>query len=595
MARCIGIDFGTTNSLISVVLSDRVESFLNEEGMPHSSAVGYDVSRVITGSEVRALISDVSANLAESIVRSPKAMLGKGKIFLAGRQFEPAEVVTDLMQFLFDDAAGKVPEGNDDIDFTRAVVSIPVAMDGRTRKELRDALLRAGIHVEQFVHEPLAALYAFLKDHPNFEEVMSLYQGKLALVFDWGGGTLDLTLCHVIEGAVTQIMNVGDNNVGGDYIDEAIRDFIVSKYMEMNSLEDSLDVNPGARAKLLHACERAKIQLSERATVVIYIPDYFLTSDYDPDIQYTFTRDELNEVSMKFISRGLNTITALTDKVNIDQRQISVCLATGGMVNMPCIKQSLLQIFGIERLEVSKKGDRIISEGCAWIANDNLRMSLAKPIEVVEARQSYLKVFKSGTRLPSEGEFIEQTLDMYCVDPRDAKAKFQIVRPQHVNKTAATDPRVTYENLTVGVDKLSKPFFERLTLTFNIDDNFIVEARGHSTLANDTDSCEIYDLEFSLALPINPDQNSSTSAVDYETLEMRVEGEVCARSNVTSKEKNQAAVPGEVLHTYKPRAFDPEFGDSTKIQNEEKLYYQPCSLCKRPFNHPDCKCSTVGG
>lgn len=108
-------------------------------------------------------------------------------------------------------------------------------------------------------------------------------------------------------------------------------------------------------------------------------------------------------------------------------------------------------------------------------------------------------------------------------------------------------------------------------------------------------SCLYCDEEFSLALPYNSDDAYSSSSDDYDTVKSHSEGEICSRANITSKYNHQAAVPGEVLKSYNPRAFDPEFGDSTKIQDEEKLYYQPCSLCKRPFNHPDCKCSTTGG
>ena len=592
MAKIIGIDFGTTNSLISVVLSGKVKSFLNDQRLPHPSVVCYDSKGIIVGREAKERLSDNVEGVLDNIVRSPKIMLGKGNLFISGREIQPSKVITDLMTFLKHDA-----EQNDDdsgADLSQAVVSIPVAMDGRARVELRDALLQAGIHTVQFVHEPLAAFYGYLKDQPDLDDKLRFYHDKLTLVFDWGGGTLDLTLCQLTDGAVTQVVNVGDNTVGGDFIDKAIKSYVLEQHTTNNNINSALPVNPGAKARLLHACEKAKIDLSDKEKILIYVPDYYAVDEEYRDIELFLTRENLDSVSQKYINRGLNAISDLLEKLNIDQRQIALCLATGGMVNMPAIKQRLLQLFSIDRLEVSSKGDRIISEGCAWIAHDDLRVSLAKPIEIVEARQSYYSVFKSGTPLPYEGEIITESLDMYCVDPRDGKAKFQIVRPEQIKKSAASDPRMTYDNLVVKVDDKAKAFFERINLDFTIDDNFIIGVTASSSLTNDTDHCEIYDLEFSLSLPdtssVKIKQCVNSTEEEINTNSIRENGAVCARSNVTQKKGKDALVPGEFLRTYNVRAFDPEQGSATPIQSEEKLFYQPCSICQRYYNHPECHC-----
>jgi molecular chaperone DnaK len=601
MTRAIGIDFGTTNSLISVVLDEQARSFLNEKGMPHPSSVCYDGNQVIVGTRAKERLDDTDSSANEGLVRSPKIQLAKDNLYINGREKDPVSIVTDLMRFLKENALSD--RASSDADLTHAVVSIPVAMDGRTRKKLRDALLQAGIHVVQFVHEPLAALYGYFKDQDDFKHTLSTYQGRLALVFDWGGGTLDLTLCRVVGGAVTQIMNLGDNEVGGDYVDEAILNYVLEKHAENENVPAGSVVEAGARAKLLNACEKAKIDLSSKESVFIYIDDYYLDGDFDGDIEVTLTRVDLAEISSHFVNRGLSCIDKILEKLNIDQRQISLCLATGGMVNMPMIRSRLEQIFSIDRLAISDKGDRIISEGCAWIAHDDLKMSLAKPIEIAEARGAFLPVFKSGTRLPIEGEAIYQQVGMYCVDPRDKKAKFKIVRPKDVNKTAIADDRLAYDLLVVNVDSKAKPFLERIILDFIIDDNFIVNVTATSTLVNDTSFCEIYDLEFSLALPEGgidtsdffdqgfEDEISSPEVGGVISRENVIREHVDSSGNFMLYKKQKEAVPGDYLHTYSPRSFDPENGESSKLQDDEKLYYQPCSLCKRRFNDPDCRCS----
>lgn len=593
MAKVIGIDFGTTNSLISVVLSGKVKSYLNDDRMPHPSVVSYQGGEVIVGREAKTSLAEHKGGVIENIVRSPKSMLGKESLFVSGREMTPATVVADLMRFL--KAEGEKVDSRDVADFSRAVVSIPVALDGRARIALRDAMLQAGINVVQFVHEPLAALYAFLKDQSNVEEKLAELEGKLVLVFDWGGGTLDLTVCQISNGIATQVMNKGDNEVGGDYVDSALRQYVIQTHLEENQVADKHPVTPGARAKLLDACERAKITLSNKENALIFIDDYYQVDEEWRDIEVTISRDELNELSQHVINRGFGDIENILSKLNIDQRQIALCLATGGMINMPAIKQRLLQRFSIDRLEVSKKGDRIISEGCAWIASDELRVSLAKPVEVVEARQSFYTIFREGTLLPREGDVIRESISMYCADPRDGKAKFQIVRPRQLGRRAAVDSRETYTNLTVKVDSASKPLLERLDLNCSIDDNFILNIDATSSLLGDKDHQEVYDLEFALALPesgVDNVGNDSPSKMEIGNKGHKRPGGIVARSNVTTSAAD-SAVPGELLREYKPRAFDPEFGNATKLQNEEKLFYQPCSICGRRFNHPDCNCGSL--
>jgi molecular chaperone DnaK len=597
MAKVIGIDFGTTNSLVSVVLSNKVKSYLDSDRRPHPSVVSYQGGRVVAGRDAKSILAEHTGGIIDNIVRSPKRMLGKGPLFVSGRKMSPASVVADLMRHL--KAEGESIDSSDVADFSRAVVSIPVAMDGRARVALRDAMLQAGINVVQFVHEPLAALYAYLKDQSNLRDKLAELNGKLVLVFDWGGGTLDLTVCQISRGIATQVMNVGDNEVGGDFVDNAIHQFVMEQHLEQNNIEEMPQLMPGAKAKLLEACERAKITLSEKENALIYVDDYFQTDEDWRDIEVVLTRTILEKLSHHTVNRGLQNIEALLSKLNIDQRQIALCLATGGMINMPAIRQRLEQLFSIDRLEISRKGDRIISEGCAWIASDELRVSLAKPVEVVEARQSFYTIFREGTLLPREGSFIRDSISMYCADPRDAKAKFQIVRPKQLNKRAAGDPRETYTNLTVAVEPNAKPLRERLELKCSIDDNFILKVDAFSSLIGDRDQQEIYDLEFALTLPeVGAIDNEDENKVDLELglKEIKEVGAVVARSNVIVHQgeyppDQDSPIPGELLYQYKPGAFDTRQMSATKLQEDEKLFYQPCSVCGLRFNHPDCRCS----
>ncbi|KGK43268.1 hypothetical protein LH51_01135 [Nitrincola sp. A-D6] len=420
------------------------------------------------------------------------------------------------------------------------------------------------------------------------------YHDKLVLVYDWGGGTLDLTLCHILDNRITQIANEGDNEVGGDYVDEAIVDYVLNTELKKRGLETTPPVQVGARARLLDFCEKAKIRLSTRSIEHIYVEDFFaFDDDTDPDIEIELAREDLDLISEHLINRGLSKIDELLKKLDIDQRRISLCLATGGMINMPRIKERLIEKFSIDRLNCSDRGDRIISEGCAWIAHDNARLTLAKPIEVREARNSYLKIFRAGTPLPIVGQGITEAIILYCVDPRDGKAKIQLCRPEKAQQMAAMDSRVTYDNLVVSVDTELKPFVERIELQLNIDHNLILSAKAKSGISQKITECEVYDLEFGLSLP-GKSQGETVSSELICSPHMPIyskQHKVVSTSNVSST-MTKSKIPGEFLRSYDSRAFDPEFGDATQLQHQESFYYIPCSTCKRYWNHPDCKCAS---
>lgn len=594
MAQKIGIDFGTTNSLISVILSEKPKYFVDARGLPIPSVVSYVDGRRLIGRDAKSQLDDVRDIVNGCTIKSPKKLLGKGPIYIQGREYYPHEIIRDLMSGLKQES---MAENGTDVmeatDFNNAVVSIPVAMDGRARKELRDAMLQAGIHIYQFVHEPLAALYAYFRTFGEFKKTMEEFHNKLALVFDWGGGTLDLTLCSVLNGRITQIINIGDNEVGGDYIDEALRSYILEKHINEKGITELPPIMVGARARLLSACESTKIKMSKRSNDVIYIRNFFDVDDENQrDLQVDITVKELNDLSKNIIDRGLNKIDKLLGDIHVDQRRVSLCLATGGMINMPQIEQRLTELFSVDRLVISDHGDKIISEGCAWIAHDNCPITLAKSIEVIEARQSYLTVFRADTHLPIEGDIIAENIDLYCVDPRDGKAKIQLCRPIDSKKSSAADTRINYDNLILKVDSKSKPFHERLTLNMTINDDLILNAEIRSQLTGDSDSCEIYDLEFGLSIPNTEVSKKKTSEQGIIEKDKTVSEGVCSRSNVTSIKDSKHLIPGELLYTLEPYYFDMR-SPPPEVQNFEKLYYQPCAICNRRYNDPLCKCASI--
>ncbi|MBM3798159.1 MAG: Hsp70 family protein [Acidobacteria bacterium] len=265
MAGIFGIDFGTTNSVASFIQRDPnqnrwlPEVFTDEQGRPHPSVVWYSGSDTVVGRQAKDHLGKLGLGVFGDIVRSPKMFLGSQTGIHIGGVTRPArEVVSEVIRYVREDAKKKEPA----LPFDRAVFTIPVAMDGRARAELRQAALAAGVHVHQFVHEPLAALYGHLRSLPEFEELRSRLERRLVLVFDWGGGTLDLTLCRFQNGALVQVVNVGDAEVGGDAFDLEILKLVKRKHAEAYPAVDWTKLQPTAEARLISQCETAKIALS---------------------------------------------------------------------------------------------------------------------------------------------------------------------------------------------------------------------------------------------------------------------------------------------------------------------------------------------
>jgi molecular chaperone DnaK len=615
MSKVVGFDFGTTNSLISIILKHGEIKSYTDGVMPHPSVVCYSGDSVIAGRKAKDRLDANVMGISGNVVRSPKALLDRDyPVDVAGREKHPIDIVADLVRFLKNEALQqqKIEQESDQLtDFNRAVVTIPVGMCGKTRKSLRNAILKAGINIVTFVHEPLAALYGYFRQLPNMGNELLKRNGQLILVFDWGGGTLDLTLCKVFNGMLIQVQNVGDNEVGGDRIDEALLNFVLDKHCEQHKLKELPLEQPNAKAKLLNRCETVKIELSNSdRRQPISILDYFSSeSSNDSDIEVWVTRQDLEKISQGIINRGIGCIKRLSASAGIDESSISLCLATGGMIKTPVIEQKLQEIFGLSRLVIAKNGDRIISEGAAWIAHDDADLVLAKTVEIKEARDSYFPIFKQGRELPKEGRIIEENTAFYCVDPRDGFAKFQICRTEAIHqKRMASDPRQTYDNLTVKVDKNAKPFYERLLVQSTIDDNLILNVRAESELNDrEQDSVEIHDLEFCIAFP-----NSVESEVLEDNLKKNSEfpnGAVTIRSNVTQdyfsdsnlprheiERRKNLCVPGELLYQITPQYFDTR-NNPPEIQVKEKMHYELCPICRKSrkkIREPKCHCRDKG-
>lgn len=598
--QLVGIDFGTTNSLAALVVRGQMRSLVNkQDNLPHPSVVWYRGTDVIVGRDARRHLDTMHGGTAQGFVRSPKMYLRReGPLHVEGRALDPTDIVAEVLRHLKRHAAA------DNFEFSHAVMTIPVDFGGPQRRALRAAARKAGIGVVQFVHEPAAALYAHLRSKPDRYRALAELENRNVLVFDWGGGTLDLNVCRMSGGVIYQIATRGNNKVGGDLFDGRLCNLIKDAHARQNRLEDVTSLEqPGASTKLLNQCELAKIQLSAKNTHIVLVEDYLRGEGAARNLAVKVSREELEAATQDLINRGLAEIDSILDQARLDRRDIELCLATGGMVNMPAVWAGLIERFG-GRVPKLPHADRIIAEGAGWIAYDGLRLTLAKPIELLVAdgtgRGTYLPIAPAGVRMPVENDNITLTnCKFFCVDPSDGAAIFEFAKPRAAGFIQPSDDRETICVATLPVDPIARPLLERLECEVRIDHDYIAHATLRSRGRQESAQFEFHQLDFGLTLPsehkgetgpVGRDDTPSSEGGDRKPLSLSSasRSNITLRSNLTPTDEDSRAsiadwrmVPGDIVEKWQTAFIGPRLSELSQMQKDERDYYLPCSRCGR--------------
>jgi actin-like ATPase involved in cell morphogenesis len=484
---------------VSYVVAGKAIPLTGEDDRPHPSVIWYHGNDILVGRRALEMLESRTVGVSGDFLRSPKSLLGTGrKHYVGGRVVRPVDAAAEVFKHLKAHADAKGLSG---IDFGKAVVTIPVDMRGSGRKEVRQAALAAGIHVHQFVHEPFAALYGYAKRLSDPERLFERIRGQLVLVFDWGGGTLDLTLCERIGDMLVQVQNVGNTEIGGDRFDERLVRLVESRHMQKHGWSERKEEEAGGRARLLTRCELAKIGLSTKKEYPVFVQGLYRVSGSAADLDESVTESDLEEAVADLVNEGVNQIDRLLSSAGQDVRSIELFLPTGGMVAMPLIKNRLMRIFGPARCEFSDRSDALIADGAAWIAAEDIPLKLAKNIEFRHADQTWAPIVKSGWLLPRGRQSTDPvSVRLYCADPRNGSASIELARPKRASRVQAADPRQNYEVLPVDVRRNAAPLREAISLTLRVDIDLILHVVAIGQASQKEASTEIHELEFGLAL-----------------------------------------------------------------------------------------------
>ena len=365
MSKIVGIDLGTTNSLVAtvdsgipLVIADAHGQRLTPSAVhfPSASAnplVGQEALRVRvlqpaeTVYSVKRFIGRRSADITreEMLVTYPVKGNDAGAVTIPihGRNFSPEEISAEVLKKLKHDAEHYFGE-----PVTRAVITVPAYFNDAQRNATKRAGELVGFNVERIINEPTAAALAYGLD--KLKE-----QSRIA-VYDLGGGTFDLSILELHAGVFQVLATNGNTRLGGEDLDKRLVDFLIEKIQEANPAFPVQ--NPQTLSRLREAGEQAKIKLSTDTTVEIALP--FLTPDFS--FNYQLTRGELEHLTRDIIARTRpHCLRALAD-AKVEPKDLDQVVLVGGQTRMPLVRKFVSELFGCAEFEESRGGIRLGSD-----------------------------------------------------------------------------------------------------------------------------------------------------------------------------------------------------------------------------------------
>ena len=348
MAKAIGIDLGTTNSVVSVMEGGKPVVITNPEGSRLTpSVVGFTKTgeRLIGQLAKRQAVSNPDRTIA-----SIKRHMGEKdyKVSIDGKDYTPPEISAMILQKLKADAEAYLGE-----TVTQAVITVPAYFNDSQRQATKDAGKIAGLDVLRIVNEPTAASLAYGVDKGGEHTV---------LVFDLGGGTFDVSILELSEGMVEVKATSGDTHLGGDDFDHAVMNWMGAECKKDNGIDLSADKMSAQR--LLEAAEKAKIELSSMMETPINLP--FITADASgpKHLDLKLTRAKFDELTHDLVERTMGPTRQAMSDAGLSPSDIDKVLLVGGSSRIPAVQEAIKGYFGKEP-DRSVNPDECVSIGAA--------------------------------------------------------------------------------------------------------------------------------------------------------------------------------------------------------------------------------------
>ena len=347
MAKTIGIDLGTTNSVVAVMEGGKPTVIANAEGMRTTpSIVGFSK----TGERLVGQLAKRQAILnPDKTIASIKRHMGEDyKKNIDGKDYTPQEISAMILRKLADDASSYLGE-----KVTSAVITVPAYFNDAQRQATKDAGKIAGLDVLRIVNEPTAAALAYGLEKDNSEKV---------LVFDLGGGTFDVSILEIGDGVHEVLSTSGDTHLGGDDFDQKIMDWICAEFKKQEGMDLSGDKQAMQRIK--EAAEKAKCELSSVVETNINLP--FITADANgpKHLDLNLTRAKFEELSYDLLERCKKPVEQALSDAGLNKNDINEVVLVGGSTRIPAVQQLVKEYTGKDPNQ-SVNPDEVVAVGAA--------------------------------------------------------------------------------------------------------------------------------------------------------------------------------------------------------------------------------------
>ncbi len=349
MGKAVGIDLGTTNSVVSTIIGGDAEVIANSEGGRTTPSV------VAFASDGDVLVGEVAKRQAitnpDRTIRSVKRHMGTSwKIDVDGKNYAAQEISARILQKLKRDAEAFLGE-----DVTDAVITVPAYFDDAQRTATKEAGQIAGLNVLRIINEPTAAALAYGLDNEAADD-------QTVLVFDLGGGTFDVSVLSLGDGVFEVLSTHGDTNLGGDDWDQAIIDWLVKTFKDTEGVDLSTDKMVMQRLK--EAAEKAKIELSQTQSTKINLPFITATSTGPKHLDIELTRSKLESLTDELVDRCRKPFQQAIADAKLELGDIDHVILVGGSTRMPAIGALVKELTG-KNPHKGVNPDEVVAMGAA--------------------------------------------------------------------------------------------------------------------------------------------------------------------------------------------------------------------------------------
>src|SRR3989440_2872600 len=370
MAKIIGIDLGTTNSVVAIMEGDQPKVLINSQGsrLTPSVVAFTDKGERLIGQTAKHQQVTNPKNTVFSIKRFmgrrhnevaqeekmvPYEIVGGPddfvKVKVRGKEYTPEEISAFILQDLRKTAEDYLGE-----KVTDAVITVPAYFNDAQRKATKDAGEIAGLKVIRVLPEPTAAALAYGLDKKKNEKI---------LVFDLGGGTFDVSVLDVGDGMFEGMSINGDTHLGGDDFDEVLINYLAEQFRKQEGID--LRKDPMALQRLKEASEKAKIELSSAMETTVNLPFITATQDGPKHLQETITRSKFEQLINHLVEKCRKPVVEALKDAKLNPEQINEVILVGGATRVPMVKRLVKELFKGKEPNQSVNPDEVVAIGAA--------------------------------------------------------------------------------------------------------------------------------------------------------------------------------------------------------------------------------------